>query len=351
MKLVGGGVFIAGLWLFLIGLLGLPLDPGAVPDTWAPSAGFRLLAMLMGFPFMFSGVFITGYRTKVLVWEPEKNVSITKGFFFLHCTRTYESKNICGLILLHKPNQKTPMLQLQLLYDKPIDLVICADEKLNKSLVNTLVSSLKVPLFDSYYEPTMEELVRQKWFELLFVSIFFGIAIFGLCIYCTSIFTVPTVKSCLYAHRYQPELLKELPCVIESMRINQPETPDTTSGKGISMNEGTMVDVSYRYAFNGVIYVGNKYAPIGNNVDYDFKPFQPGHQTTCYINPRWPGQAVLTTKSNLHGVQFMIILNIACLFFLFVYCMIIKEKWKQYKAFAISPTMPTATKARRKSQR
>ena len=106
--------------------------------------------------------------------------------------------------------------------------------------------------------------------------------------------TVPFIRDVSQWNKYRPELLVTGPCEILSMKVHAPP-PDTRKHGGPRITAGWTVSVRFRYEYAGRAYVSEKYSPVGNSAERPMEALPPGSTSTCYLNPRWPAEAVLTT--------------------------------------------------------
>ena len=82
------------------------------------------------------------------------------------------------------------------------------------------------------------------------------------------------------------------PCVVERSELQTHTGDDSTTYE---------VDILYRYEFNGRTYRSNRYWFASSSSNYDVRDdivdrHEPGTETTCYVNPDNPSQAVIDRR-------------------------------------------------------
>ena len=102
----------------------------------------------------------------------------------------------------------------------------------------------------------------------------------------------PPMVKVLDARHWKPTL-----CVIESSSVGSGSSQHTSSGSAPTYR----VNVTYRYDLDGRSYKGTRYQFLGGSssgraaeTGGDRRAwYPPGKKTTCYVNPRDPGDAVI----------------------------------------------------------
>ena len=140
-------------------------------------------------------------------------------------------------------------------------------------------------------------------------------------------FTWPVMKDMAFAFRYKPQELEAVDCEITSMNIVRPERSPADTRPGVTISAGSRVKVSYRYSYAGQKYSGSKYSPIGDVALDGQEAYPPGHKTVCYVNRRYPDQAVLVKECVGHSIAYPIFGNVC--FAIFFYAMFKMAKIKK----------------------
>jgi len=119
----------------------------------------------------------------------------------------------------------------------------------------------------------------------------------------TTRYAVPIIARLIVINRYTEDDLVETPCRIRTFKTTTravfPEEGLRTvqaDGTDVSAEVCTVVEVSFEYEYEGKRFVSNKFGRFDNYASNEIKTLEPGTETVCYLNPKWPDQAVLSTK-------------------------------------------------------
>lgn len=145
------------------------------------------------------------------------------------------------------------------------------------------------------------EAKRLCLFEMRLVWAICGIPLTAVCLFFSAGFTIPVVGDALVLSRYNASDLVQVPCRILSFDVHRPKTPDgvrnTDSGGEATITTGTLVDVRFEYEYEGKRYESTKYGPFSRSASDNVTVYSSGQETLCYLNPRWPDEAVLNTEA------------------------------------------------------
>ena len=119
----------------------------------------------------------------------------------------------------------------------------------------------------------------------------------------TTRYALPIISRVIVLSRYAEDDLVKIPCRIRTFKAT---TRAVFPGEGLRTVQAdgtdseaevcTVVEVSFEYEYEGKRFASHKFGRFDNYAPNEIETLTPGAETVCYLNPKWPDQAVLSTR-------------------------------------------------------